>query len=255
MTDAPPAAETLAPEAETPAPAVNAVYIEDFTAECIDGSTFTLSEALRDHELVLINLFATWCGPCAMEFPAMQQAWEQTSDRVAVIALSIEPTDTFEVLRGYAEEMGISFQMSREEGTNLEPFTYGGYPTSLLIDRSMRVLSLECGAKVTAQEFLDWFDGYVGENYDPNLCTYTIYAYGSTDYEDIVGAVFTFCTDTACYPVTTAEFGKAEFVGPPAEYHIKLVSVPDGWQPDIEVDWTTNVYGETFWVPFSATGE
>ena len=69
---------------------------EDFTVETIDGGSFTLSEALKDKDLVLINLWATWCGPCRMEFPYMQQAYEQYSDRIAIIALSVEPEDTVE---------------------------------------------------------------------------------------------------------------------------------------------------------------
>ena len=37
---------------------------QDFTVTDIDGNTFTLSEALKDHEAVLINFWASWCGPC-----------------------------------------------------------------------------------------------------------------------------------------------------------------------------------------------
>ncbi len=57
--------------------------------ECIDGSTFTLSDALKDHELVLINLFFTGCPPCRMEFPFLQEAWEQNSDRTGDLRLSV----------------------------------------------------------------------------------------------------------------------------------------------------------------------
>ena len=44
-----------------------------------------------------------------MEFPNMQEAWLQRSDRVAVIALSIEPSDTLDVLHDYAMEKGLTF--------------------------------------------------------------------------------------------------------------------------------------------------
>ena len=61
---------------------------EDFTATDIEGNTFTLSEALNDHEAVLINFWATYCGPCMNEMPYLQQLWENYGDRVAMIALS-----------------------------------------------------------------------------------------------------------------------------------------------------------------------
>ena len=81
--------------------------INDFSVECIDGSAFTLSDELKEHELVMINLFASWCGPCAMEFPFMEEAWEECSGKVSVIALSCEKEDTVEVLKDYAAEMGL----------------------------------------------------------------------------------------------------------------------------------------------------
>ena len=87
--------------APTPDPNTEPVLLEDFTVRCCDGTDFTLSKALEDHELVLINLWATWCGPCRREFPFLQEAWSQNSDKVAVIALSVEPDDTDEVLRDF----------------------------------------------------------------------------------------------------------------------------------------------------------
>lgn len=119
--------------------------------ECIDGSTFTLSEALKDHELVLINLFFTGCPPCRMEFPFLQEAWEQNSDRVAVIALSPDPTDSDAALTAYARELGLGFPIAREDGTGLyERYVTVGFPTSMLIDRSGKVAMVDCGACVRA---------------------------------------------------------------------------------------------------------
>ena len=60
--------------------------LADFTAETIGGGSFTLSEALKEKELVIINLWATWCGPCGMEFPYMEEVYEQYQDRVEIIA-------------------------------------------------------------------------------------------------------------------------------------------------------------------------
>ena len=41
----------------------------DFTVIDTQGNAFTLSEALKDHEAVLINIWATWCPPCEAEMP------------------------------------------------------------------------------------------------------------------------------------------------------------------------------------------
>ncbi len=249
-----PAPSTAAPE---PAPAApEGVYIEDFTVETVDGGTFTLSEAQKDHELVLINLFATWCSPCAMEFPALQEAWKMSSDRVAVIALSIEPDDTLAVLKEYADGKGLTFPMGREEGTDLERFVTEGIPTTLLVDRTGRVAAVEVGAKVTTQEFLDFFDGYTGSSYDPNVCTYTVYAYDVND-EMVPGVVINFCSDTSCTPVTTDADGAATFIGAPGRYHVQVVKAPEGRSLYYagDADFYTEPYAQTFWIPFAVETE
>lgn len=224
--------------------------LSDFSVETVDGGVFTLSEALKEHELVLINLFASWCPPCRREFPAMQEAADALSDRVAVIALSCEPDDTLDLLRDYAAELGLHIPMGLSAGTDLDRFVTIGYPTSLLVDRSGRVAAEEVGAKLEAAEFLDWFDRYTGENYNPSVCTYTVYVYGEINGEDVIGAVLNFCSDTACTPVTTAELGCAEFSGAPGRYHVQVVKMPAGWKLayDADADFYTEPYDQTFWI-------
>lgn len=244
---------TQAPEVTEPR--VEAESLPDFTVQTIDGASFTLSEALASHELVLINLFATWCPPCAREFPYLQEAWSQRSDTVCVIALTVEPADTDEVLRSYADEKGLTFPIGSMEGTGLEAYLTGSIPTTILVDRSGNVASVEVGAKSSTQEFLTLFDSYTGEDYDPTLCTYTVFAYDSAEYDPVEGVVVNFCTDTACTPVTTAQTGRAVFTGPRASYHVQIVQSPEGWLPDGNDEWITEPYGQLFLLPFSETGE
>ncbi len=40
--------------------------IQDFTVTTFDGKTVTLSEVLKEKDMVLINIWATWCGPAAL---------------------------------------------------------------------------------------------------------------------------------------------------------------------------------------------
>ena len=69
-----------------------------------EGKTFTLSEALKDHEAVLINFWATWCDPCKNEFPMLNKVYEEVKDKVAFIALSKEPKDTAEKIEAFRQE-------------------------------------------------------------------------------------------------------------------------------------------------------
>ena len=81
----------------------------DFTFTTYDGKEYNLYDTLAEKDMVLLNLWATWCGPCQSEFPAMTEAYEQYKDKVEVFALSVEPTDTDDVLASYVASMGMTF--------------------------------------------------------------------------------------------------------------------------------------------------
>ena len=221
----------------------DSVILDDFSVTTIDGSTFTLSEALKGHELVVINLWATWCPPCYDEFAFMQEAWSVNADRVALIALSVEPTDTEDAMRSYADELGLTFPIANVGNTGLDSFAANGIPTTIVLDHSGRIAAVELGAKTSVQAFQDLFDGYTGENYDPALCTYTVYAYD--DNKMLSDLTVSFCSDTSCVPVTTNDEGVAEFKAPPARYHLQLVEAPDGHEDTLDSEIYTEPYSQT----------
>lgn len=247
-------AGTEPPATESDAPGLSADALPDFTVDTVTGGTFHLYDEVKTHDLVLINLFATWCGPCRMEFPYLEEAWEQERDRVSVIALSVEPTDTADALRDFAEDLGLNFPVAREDGTDLSRFVTEGIPTTLIVDRTGRVAAVEVGAKTSTEAFLDLFDDYTGVGYDAGVCTYTVGAYDVATYEFVAGVVVNFCTDTVCTPVVTAGDDPVDFTGAPAKYHVQIVSVPEGWEAVGETDFYTETYGQTFWIPLQRIG-
>ncbi len=234
-TDAP--AEPSDVPAETdPAEEPSQDFMPDFTVDTIDGGTFTLSEALKDHELVLVNLWASWCGPCAYEFPFLQEAWEQYQDKVAVIALSVEPDDSVILLRNYASQKGLTFPIAKANGTDLlRTFSPMGYiPATILVGRDRAVLSVEIGSKESTQEFLDLFSAHLGaDSQAADQCTYTIRCL-DPEGNGVPGCMLSFCDEDLCVPVGTDNEGSAVFIGAPAAYHIQALSLPEGYVIDEE---------------------
>ena len=135
----------------------------DLSILTIDGETFTLSESLKTHDLVLINFWATWCPPCRMEFPFLQEAWEKYADRVDVIAMSIEKTDTLKVLKNFAKENGLTFNIGRDENNLLDKMRGDAIPTTLIVDRDGKVVYVEVGAMTSVKDFTDLFDSLLNE--------------------------------------------------------------------------------------------
>lgn len=81
--------------------------MDDFAVTLSDGTETFLYGLLTQKKAVLINFWASWCGPCKIEFPFMQQAYDELSDDVGIIALSIEPKDTkfLAVLKGHEQRV------------------------------------------------------------------------------------------------------------------------------------------------------
>ena len=143
--------------------------IDDFTVTTYDGREINLYKVLEEKDMVLLNLWATWCGPCGMEFPAMQQAYEQYQDKVEIIALSVEPTDTDEALADYVQEKGMSFCVGRDTVGLGSRINYDGIPASVVVDRFGTICLVEIGAVPDPQIFTNLFDVYTEEDYTQSI--------------------------------------------------------------------------------------
>ena len=138
----------------------------DFTVTDTDGNTLTLSEALKDHEAVLINFWATWCGPCRNEFPAINKVYEEYKDRVAFIALSKEPKDTNEIISSFRQENGLTLPMGRDEDCKLYNTTgTNNVPVTVIVDRFGNVGFLRIGSFRTADDLRRTLDVFLGDQY------------------------------------------------------------------------------------------
>jgi len=138
----------------------------DFTVTDIDGNTFTLSEAQKDHEAVLINFWATWCGPCRNEFPAINKVYEEYKDRVAFIALSTEPKDSNDIIKAFRQENGLTLPMGRDEGHKLYN-TLGtkNIPVTVIVDRFGNAVFFQIGSFRTADDLRRTLDAFLGDQY------------------------------------------------------------------------------------------
>ena len=131
---------------------------KDFTVTKIDGGTFSLSGALSAGKPVFVNMFATWCGPCLHEFPALEEAYGKYRDRVAVIVVTVDPDDTAEVLKQYQENYNVHLPMATYNA-ELAGYTSTGYiPTSAMIGADGVTTFFDSGARPSAAFFEDLFE-------------------------------------------------------------------------------------------------
>ena len=140
----------------------------DFTVSLTDGSTATLSELLKDNDLVVLNFFASWCGPCEGEFPDMEKVYQANSDRMVILSLSAYEDDTMEIIADYKDSHGLSFPMGLSGSELKETVGVPGYPTTLFIDRNGKVGFVKVGAFMAEGDFEAKVDHFLAPDYNGN---------------------------------------------------------------------------------------
>ena len=103
------------------------------------GESFPVSK--HRGEVLYIDFWATWCGPCRDSFPWMaEMQTKYKTDGLKIIALSLD-TD-HDLAREFAEELAANFTIGFDDkGEIADLFKVKGMPTSVLIDREGRVIS------------------------------------------------------------------------------------------------------------------
>ncbi|SMO48515.1 TlpA family protein disulfide reductase [Melghirimyces algeriensis] len=77
----------------------------DFTLETLEGKSVTLSQ--NDGKPSLINFWASWCGPCRVEMPHLQEAYDQYKDQVNFIMVNTQDKELG--MKTFLEDNGYTF--------------------------------------------------------------------------------------------------------------------------------------------------
>ena len=108
----------------------------------LDGREISL-EGFKG-KIVLLDFWATWCSPCRMTMPVVENLSREYSDEMVVLAVNLR--ESKDVIGKYAYEQAISAQILLDEEGNVSA-SYGAYaiPMQFLIDRSGIVRHIQTG--------------------------------------------------------------------------------------------------------------
>jgi peroxiredoxin len=110
----------------------------DFSLTALDGKTYTLS-GLRG-KVVLVNFWATWCGPCRKEMPDMEKLYGQYAGKGFVV-LGITDEER-EKVAPFIEKHGYTFPILLDPGRKVnDAFAVEGIPKSFLFNRKRKLVA------------------------------------------------------------------------------------------------------------------
>lgn len=117
----------------------------DFELKSLAGETIRLSDFKG--KPVLLNFWATWCGPCRAEFPELQSAAVEYKDKVVIIGINMTTNDTPTQVPAFVAEFGVTFPIALDEtGEVSRAYQITGLPTSVFIDRDGIASEVRLGA-------------------------------------------------------------------------------------------------------------
>ena len=142
----------------------------DYTFTDIDDNKHVISNILENKDLFVLNLFASWCGPCAQEMPALQEAYVEYQNDVEVIALTVEPADTPATIKTkFKDKYGLTFPLCLDTDS-LSPHLFGSnyaVPQTFFIDRYGTIVESHQGSIIAKKGWTSLFDKYIGSSYVP----------------------------------------------------------------------------------------
>jgi len=138
-----------APQVNAPAP--------DFELENLTGEVKHLSDF--QGRVVVLNFWATWCGPCTHEMPFFQEIHESYASKIAVLAVNNQ--ESVDRVNPFVEELGLTYEILMDiDGGVATQYQVLGFPTTYFLDSNGIIKYLHVG--VLSEEQLDGYLDLLG---------------------------------------------------------------------------------------------
>lgn len=135
-----------------------------FTLESTTGERMTLAAAL-ERGPVIVDFWATWCGPCKQSLPELQQLYERYGERgLTILAISTDEPRNRPKISSTARSLGLTFPILIDADKRAaQLYRVESIPMTFLIDREGRIRSLHRGFRrgdtgILEQELLPLLD-------------------------------------------------------------------------------------------------
>ncbi len=109
--------------------------VPDYQASTLDRALVSLDD-LRG-QVVLLNIWATWCGPCRFETPFLQSVYEEHAERgFEIVGISVDDAGFEDTVQEFVDENGVTYTILHDAQMQaMDTFHVIGLPATYLVDR------------------------------------------------------------------------------------------------------------------------
>lgn len=125
----------------------------DFRANPMAPGSIAKTVADYKGDVVLLNIWATWCGPCRVEMPAIERLHRELGPKgLRVVAVSIDIAGMEDAIKSFTEEMQLSFEILHNPSGDIQRgYQTTGVPETFIIGRDGRIRRRVIGAPMGAE--------------------------------------------------------------------------------------------------------
>jgi len=119
----------------------------DFRAKVLGENRFKTSADYKG-QVVLLNIWATYCEPCKEEIPSLQRLQEAYGDKgLKIIAVSVDNAVSEDSIRAFAKTYGVTFEILHDDSHEIERVLQTtGYPETFIVGREGTIRKKWIGA-------------------------------------------------------------------------------------------------------------
>lgn len=125
----------------------------DFEATTIDGQQVSMQDYIDSGKPTIVYFTASWCPTCAQNWPSLEQMYQEYGDQVNIVSISIDPTDTADVLTELAQEEGLTYPSVPGNPQIMVDFGVSSQASTVGVNRDGTIAFVRENQVISAQEY------------------------------------------------------------------------------------------------------